>query len=98
MFLFHLLPYRFSTAFIIAIPPWTVLERYTSVVSPSGLLFALNSCRHYLDYIAERHPDLVPLYGAIYQRSDRTYWAALDEEMYLQSAEQSRQEPGMQMQ
>lgn len=34
-----------------------------------------------LDYIAEKHPDLVPLYEAIYQRSDRTYWAVLDEEM-----------------
>lgn len=34
-----------------------------------------------LDYIAEKRPDLMPLYEAIYQRSDRTYWAALDEEI-----------------
>lgn len=34
-----------------------------------------------LDYIAEKHPDLVPLYQAIYQHSDRSYWAALDAEM-----------------
>lgn len=34
-----------------------------------------------LDYIREKRPDLLPLYEAIYQRSDRTYWAALDEEI-----------------
>ena len=34
-----------------------------------------------LDYIKEKRPDLVSLYEAIYQRSDRSYWAALDEEM-----------------
>lgn len=34
-----------------------------------------------LDYITEKRPDLIPLYEATYQRSDRTYWAALDEEI-----------------
>ncbi len=34
-----------------------------------------------LDYIVKKYPDLVPLYQAIYQRNDRSYWAALDEEM-----------------
>lgn len=34
-----------------------------------------------LDYIAEKHPDLALLYQAIYQRSDRKYWAMLDVEM-----------------
>lgn len=34
-----------------------------------------------LDYIAEKHPDLVPLYQAIYQHSNRSYWAALDAKM-----------------
>ncbi len=26
-------------------------------------------------------PALVPLYGAVYQKGDRSYWARLDEEM-----------------
>lgn len=34
-----------------------------------------------LDYIAERYPDLVPLYDAIYLKKDRSYWAELDERM-----------------
>lgn len=34
-----------------------------------------------LDYIAEKHPDLVPLYDAIYRRGDRSYWAELDAHM-----------------
>ena len=34
-----------------------------------------------LDYIDEKHPDLMPLYRAIYQEGDRSYWAMLDKEM-----------------
>ena len=34
-----------------------------------------------LDYIAGKHPDLVPLYDAIYRRKDRSYWAELDDQM-----------------
>ena len=34
-----------------------------------------------LDYIQEKRPGLLPLYQAIYQRNDRAYWAALDEEI-----------------
>lgn len=34
-----------------------------------------------LDYIAEKHPDLVPLYDAIYNKKDRGYWSVLDQEM-----------------
>lgn len=34
-----------------------------------------------LDYIAEKHPDLVGLYDDIYVRNDQTYWEELDEEM-----------------
>lgn len=34
-----------------------------------------------LDYIADRHPELTPLYDAIYRRKDRTYWAELDARM-----------------
>lgn len=34
-----------------------------------------------LDYVAKKHPQLVPLYQAIYQKSDRSYWAQLDEEI-----------------
>lgn len=34
-----------------------------------------------LDYIAERHPDLVPLYHAIYSKNDRSYWSSLDREI-----------------
>lgn len=31
-----------------------------------------------LDYIAEKYPDLEPLYDAIYHKKDRRYWAELD--------------------
>lgn len=34
-----------------------------------------------LGYIAEKRPDLVPLYDAIYQKGDRTYWRELDAEV-----------------
>ena len=34
-----------------------------------------------LDYIAEKYPNLVPLYERTYQKKDRSYWAMLDEEM-----------------
>lgn len=34
-----------------------------------------------LDYIAEKYPNLVPLYEMIYQKRDRSYWAMLDEEI-----------------
>ncbi len=34
-----------------------------------------------MDYIREKHADLVPLYEAIYNKKDRSYWSALDEEM-----------------
>lgn len=34
-----------------------------------------------LDFIAEKHPDLVPLYDAIYRKGDRSYWEALDAEV-----------------
>lgn len=34
-----------------------------------------------LGYIREKHPDLLALYQAIYQRNDRAYWALLDEQM-----------------
>lgn len=31
-----------------------------------------------LDYIREKHPDLMPLYEEIYQKGSRVYWEALD--------------------
>lgn len=34
-----------------------------------------------LNYIAEKHPALLSLYQAIYQKGDRSYWAQLNEEM-----------------
>ena len=34
-----------------------------------------------LDYIAEKYPNLVPLYEMIYQKNDKSYWAMLDEKM-----------------
>lgn len=34
-----------------------------------------------LDYIAQKYPQLVPLYETIYQKKDRSYWAMLDAEM-----------------
>ena len=41
-----------------------------------------------LDYIAEKRPDLVPLYRAIYQQKDRSYWNVLDAQMREFTAEQ----------
>lgn len=34
-----------------------------------------------MGYIADRHPDLVPLYDRIYNRRDRSYWSDLDVSM-----------------
>lgn len=34
-----------------------------------------------LNYIAEKYPELVPLYNAIYSKNDRTYWFELDAEI-----------------
>lgn len=34
-----------------------------------------------LDYIKEKHPDLLELYQEIYQRGTRSYWEALDEKL-----------------
>lgn len=34
-----------------------------------------------LDYIAAKHPDLTPLYDAIYNKKDRSYWTKLDAQM-----------------
>lgn len=34
-----------------------------------------------LDYIGKKYPDLAPLYQAIYQQKDRSYWIALDKEI-----------------
>ena len=34
-----------------------------------------------LNYIAEKYPELVPLYNAIYSKNDRTYWFELDDEI-----------------
>lgn len=34
-----------------------------------------------LDYIAEKRPELVPIYQEIYQMKDKGYWAMLDEEV-----------------
>lgn len=34
-----------------------------------------------LGYVAEKHPELVPLYDAIYKKGDRTYWQELDAEV-----------------
>ena len=34
-----------------------------------------------LNYIADKYPNLVPLYSAIYNKNDRTYWGELDNEM-----------------
>lgn len=41
-----------------------------------------------LDYMAEKRPGLLPLYQAIYQRKDRSYWTALDEELRRFAAEE----------
>lgn len=34
-----------------------------------------------LDYISEKHPELVDLYDATYRKGDRTYWSDLDARM-----------------
>ncbi len=34
-----------------------------------------------LDYITEKHPDLLPLYQLIYLKNNRAYWAELDTQM-----------------
>jgi len=34
-----------------------------------------------LDYIAEKHPDLLPVYQQIYLNNNRSYWAELDAQM-----------------
>ena len=34
-----------------------------------------------MDYIKEKYPALLPLYQAIYNRGDRSYWEALDAEL-----------------
>ncbi len=31
-----------------------------------------------MDYIAEKHPDLVPLYDEIYNKHNRSYFEALE--------------------
>ena len=41
-----------------------------------------------LGYIAEKRPDLVPLYDRIYNRRDLSYWEDLDEEMRRFSEDQ----------
>ena len=33
------------------------------------------------DYITDKHPDLLPLYDAIYNKKDRSYWSMLDAQM-----------------
>ena len=40
-----------------------------------------------LDYIQEKHPDLVPLYRSIYQKGDRGYFKALEEQAARLAAE-----------
>lgn len=34
-----------------------------------------------MDYIADQYPQLVPLYQAIYNQNDRSYWISLDAEL-----------------
>ena len=34
-----------------------------------------------MDYIRDRHPELVPLYDEIYSRKSRRYWEELDRSM-----------------
>ncbi len=41
-----------------------------------------------MDYIREKRADLLPLYEAIYNKKDRSYWLVLDEEMRLFTKEQ----------
>ena len=41
-----------------------------------------------LKYIADKYKDLVPLYDAIYNKNDRSYWAELDADIRVFCAEQ----------
>lgn len=41
-----------------------------------------------LDYVAEKRPDLAPLYHAMYRKGDRGYWALLDGEIRRFAAEE----------
>ena len=41
-----------------------------------------------MDYIADKYLHLMPLYEAIYNNKDRSYWASLDEEMKRFTAEE----------
>lgn len=40
-----------------------------------------------MDYIAEKYSRLLPLYQAIYNRNDRSYWEVLDIELKEYAAE-----------
>ena len=40
-----------------------------------------------MDYIAEKYPQLTPLYRAIYNQNDLSYWASLDAEIKAYAAE-----------
>ena len=40
-----------------------------------------------MDYIRERHPQLLPLYQEIYHKRNRTYWELLDMELKSYAAE-----------
>lgn len=40
-----------------------------------------------MDYIQEKHPDLLPLYQEIYNKNDRRYWELLDAELKAWAAE-----------
>lgn len=40
-----------------------------------------------MDYIQEKHPDLLPLYQEIYNKNDRRYWELLDGELKAWAAE-----------
>lgn len=40
-----------------------------------------------MDYIQEKHPDLLPLYQEIYNKNDRSYWELLDAELKDWAAE-----------
>ena len=41
-----------------------------------------------LEYISQKRPELTPLYEAIYQRRERGYWMALDEEVRAFAAQE----------
>ena len=40
-----------------------------------------------MDYVAQRRPELLPLYGAIDNRRDNSYWEGLDAELRAYAAE-----------